>query len=158
MTIAANIGDVAILDFDACFPDSIVGFIPTKCASLEFLFYLFTAMKKEFLKEAPVNTQGNLNIERIGSMFITMPEFAVQQAIVRSIETRSSAIDQVITRAEREIELMREYRARLISDVVTGKVDVRAVDVPELAVGELLPVDEDVEEDENSEETLEAEE
>ncbi len=42
-------------------------------------------------------------------------------------------IDQAITRTQREIELMREYRSRLIADVVTGQVDVRGIDVPEVA-------------------------
>ena len=59
MTIAANIGDVAILDFDACFPDSIIGFVPYNCIDLEYLYYAFFSMKAEFIKEAPVNTQGN---------------------------------------------------------------------------------------------------
>ena len=73
MTIAANIGDVAVLNFEACFPDSIVGFVPTNKVERDFLYYLFRAMKSEFLREAPVNTQGNLNVERIGSKKIPLP-------------------------------------------------------------------------------------
>ena len=67
MTIAANIGDVAVLNFDACFPDSVAGFVPGKNMYRDHLYYLFRAMKSEFLREAPVNTQGNLNVDRIGS-------------------------------------------------------------------------------------------
>ena len=48
MTIAANVGDLAILSFSACFPDSIVGFYPLKGNSADFLYYLFTSMKTEF--------------------------------------------------------------------------------------------------------------
>jgi hypothetical protein len=59
MTIAANIGDVAILDFEACFPDSVVGFVPSARVERDFLYYMFVAMKPELLREAPVNTQGN---------------------------------------------------------------------------------------------------
>ena len=65
MTIAANIGDVAILDFEACFPDSVVGFVPRRNIDRDYLYYLFRAMKAELLREAPVNTQGNLNVDRI---------------------------------------------------------------------------------------------
>jgi type I restriction enzyme S subunit len=125
MTIAANIGDVAILDFDACFPDSIVGFIPDRGVFLDFLFYSFTAMKRELLKEAPINTQGNLNIERIGAMSITLPDYEMQKAIAEAIELDTVEIDKAIIHAKQEINLIREYRTRLISDVVTGKVDVR---------------------------------
>jgi type I restriction enzyme S subunit len=67
MTIAANIGDVAILDFDACFPHSVVGFVPNTNVTREYLYYVFRAMKPELLRKAPVNTQGNLNVDRIGS-------------------------------------------------------------------------------------------
>ena len=41
MTIAANIGDMAILNFDACFPDSIVGFVPRDDVNLNFLYYMW---------------------------------------------------------------------------------------------------------------------
>ncbi|MBF0423345.1 MAG: restriction endonuclease subunit S [Magnetococcales bacterium] len=127
MTIAANIGDVAILDFDACFPDSIVGFVPENDVMLDFLFYSFKTMREELLKEAPVNTQGNLSIERVGAMPIAMPEIAIQRAVVAAIESETENINQAIDRAENEIKLIREYRERLISDIVTGKLDVRDV-------------------------------
>ena len=39
--------------------------------------------------------------------------------------TDTAGIDAAITRARRQIELLREYRTRLIADVVTGKLDVR---------------------------------
>jgi type I restriction enzyme S subunit len=100
-------------------------------------------MKKELLKEAPVNTQGNLNVERIGGMSIPIPDYYTQRALVKNIEELSGQIDQTITRAEGEIELMREYRTHLISDVVTGQVDVRDIEVPDVMEGDLLDLEED---------------
>jgi hypothetical protein len=50
MTIAANIGDMAILNFNACFPDSIVGFLPSKMTDIFFLYHLFSSMKKQFFR------------------------------------------------------------------------------------------------------------
>ena len=130
MTIAANIGDVSILKFNACFPDSIVGFIP-RCASIEYLYFLFLAMKPELLKEAPVNTQGNLNVERIGQMLIPLPEESIQEAIVQKLNILDSLYQKKITIIGEEIATLTEYRTRLISDVVTGKVDVRGIVVAE---------------------------
>ena len=72
-----------------------------------------------------------------------MPSLEEQKSILEFIENESELIDQAITRAEREIELIREYRARLISDVVTGQVDVRGIEVPELAEDDLPALDED---------------
>ena len=125
MTIAANIGDVAILGFDACFPDSVVGFGPSKNLHRDHLYYLFTAMKREFLREAPVNTQGNLNVDRIGSRKIPFPPFSEQASIVGHIDKATADIDAAVVRTRRQIDLMEEYRTRLIADVVTGKLDVR---------------------------------
>ena len=132
MTISANIGDVAVLNFEACFPDSIVGFVPTNKVERDFLYYLFRAMKSEFLREAPVNTQGNLNVERIGSKKIPLPSVDEQVTIVRHLAEVTAHIDAGIELAHRQVGLIGEYRTRLIADIVTGQIDVRhaAVELP----------------------------
>lgn len=126
MTIAANIGEVAVLTFDACFPDSIVGFVPSKEVDRDYLYLVFRCMKAEFMAEAPVNTQGNLNMERIGAMGIPFPSRSEQEMIAKTTEEETASFDTTISRFNREIELLREYRTRLVADVVTGKLDVRA--------------------------------
>ena len=125
MTIAANIGDVAILDLDACFPDSVVGFSPGRNVDRDYLYNVFQSMKTEFLRLAPVNTQGNLNVDRIGAAIVAFPPIAEQTAIAARLNRAADGIDAAIGRARRQIELMEEYRTRLIADVVTGKIDVR---------------------------------
>ena len=143
MTIAANIGDVAVLTFDACFPDSVVGFIPVKEVEQDYLYLVFLCMKPELLQEAPVNTQGNLNVERIGSMGVPLPSIDEQRVIVQNIEEDTRTLITTISRTVREIDLLREYRTRLIADVVTGKLDVReaATQLP-VEIEELESLDE----------------
>jgi len=81
---------------------------------------------------------------KLGTLHLAFPiSFDEQRKILEHIANASRAIDQVVTRAEREIELMREYRTRLISDVVTGQVDVRGIDVPEVAEEELLALEDE---------------
>ena len=53
------------------------------------------------------------------------PPVAEQTAIVRYLDNETSDIDAAIARTHRQIELIEEYRTRLIADVVTGKLDVR---------------------------------
>ena len=134
MTIAANIGSVVVLDFDACFPDSVVGFVPRKRIERDFLYYVFRTMKTELLREAPVNTQGNLNVDRVGSQSIPIPSCDEQQAIVRQIETTTVRLDAAIRHIECGVDLLREFRTRLIADAVAGKLDVRdvAAGLPEI--------------------------
>ena len=56
---------------------------------------------------------------------LPIPPLAEQAAIAAYLEKATAAIDAAVARARRQIELMREYRERLIADVVTGKLDVR---------------------------------
>jgi type I restriction enzyme S subunit len=56
---------------------------------------------------------------------IIQPPVEEQQRIVERIHGETVELDFAIGRLEREIELLREYRTRLVSDVVTGKLDVR---------------------------------
>jgi type I restriction enzyme S subunit len=79
------------------------------------------------LREAPVNTQGNLNIDRIGSMAIALAPADEQQLVVARIEELSASLDVAIAADRREIGLLNEFRTRIIADVVTGKLDVREV-------------------------------
>jgi type I restriction enzyme S subunit len=58
-------------------------------------------------------------------MPIVCPPLDEQIQIIKYIDDAAARVDHAIGQAEREIELMQEYRTTLISDVVTGKVDVR---------------------------------
>jgi len=59
--------------------------------------------------------------------FLPLPPLPEQTAIVEYLDAQTAKIDTAIATSHREIELLREYRTRLIADVVTGKVDVREV-------------------------------
>lgn len=59
---------------------------------------------------------------------IPVPPLTEQTAIMAALDNELAAVDTTISRTEREIELTNEYRTALISDVVTGKIDVRGVD------------------------------
>ena len=124
MTIAANIGDVAILGFNACFPDSVVGFYPKKDVLNDFLYYALKVKRNDFLQSAIVNTQMNLNVERVSSVFIDIPSFSEQKNIVFEIEEHEKYIYNAISKAQKEISSIKEYREALITDLVTGKRSV----------------------------------
>jgi len=54
-----------------------------------------------------------------------MPPRAEQEELLQRIHAETQEVDTASSRLEREIDLLREYRTRLIADVVTGKLDVR---------------------------------
>lgn len=70
--------------------------------------------------------QPGLSVERIRELRLPEPPVEEQNAIAAFIDTETSQIDHVAARTRREIDLIREYRTRLIADVVTGQLDVRA--------------------------------
>lgn len=77
--------------------------------------------------------------------FFVLPPKNEQSEIVDYLDSRCTDIDNMIEALKSEIELITEYRTRMISDVVTGKVDVRDIEVPDIASED---ISEDVVEDE----------
>ena len=72
------------------------------------------------------STVGHFNIPDIGALTIHLPPRGEQDEIVVSITEQTAGLERTIARLESEIDLLREYRARLVADVVAGKLDVRA--------------------------------
>jgi type I restriction enzyme S subunit len=70
------------------------------------------------------STRDKLTQQGMGSIPIQLPPVAEQAAIVSYIDEQTSVLTCAATTADRQIELLREYRTRLIADVVTGKLDV----------------------------------
>ena len=124
ITIAANIGDVAILDLDACFPDSVVGFSPREKIDRDFLYFALGNMKQQFMDSSIKNTQMNLNVERIGSNSICQPPTEEQKCIVEYIEKVEMDTERAIDLQLTQIEKLKEYKATLINSAVTGKIKV----------------------------------
>jgi type I restriction enzyme S subunit len=61
----------------------------------------------------------------MGRISVAVPSIPEQAEALVRIEEESAPLTTAIARLEREIELLREYRTRLMADVVTGKLDVR---------------------------------
>lgn len=70
------------------------------------------------------NREG-LNFQQIRSFELPLPDKKEQSLIFHHIETETKRIDSTISKIEKEIELLAEYRTALISEVVTGKIDIR---------------------------------
>lgn len=125
MTIAANVGDVAILNFDAYFPDSVVGFVPNKNIRTLYLFYVFSAMKDEFIRTAIKSTQLNLNIDRVKETFIPVTLNVNEQCEIENyLESKCAEIDGLIAKKEQLVKELESYKKSLIYEVVTGKREV----------------------------------
>ena len=72
-----------------------------------------------------------INQEELSEIQISFPNYTEQVAIVDFLELRLGKFDQLIDAIENQIIYSIEYRTRLISDVITGRISVRDVVVPE---------------------------
>jgi type I restriction enzyme, S subunit len=133
MTIAgANTAKTAILKFEACFPDSIVGFIPDeKKADLHFVKYSLDVMKHKFLAVTRGATQDNLSLDKLLSFPIPTPPLPVQRRIANIV----SAYDDLIENNQRRIRILEEiarslYREWFVNFRYLGHEKVPFVDSP----------------------------
>ena len=83
------------------------------------------AIAYQFHIEAKGVTRYGLTHAGIQSVNLPLPPLPEQADIVRYLDKATADIDTAISRTRRQIELLQEYRTRLIADVVTGKIDVR---------------------------------
>ncbi|MBW2558312.1 MAG: restriction endonuclease subunit S [Deltaproteobacteria bacterium] len=111
ITIAANIADTAVLAIDACFPDSVIGFIPEKDkADARFVKYLFDAhLQRRYKKFTQGAAQDNLSQGKLLSLQFPVPDIHEQIEIADKI----SAYDDLIDNNRRRIQLL-EQAARLL--------------------------------------------
>ena len=119
ITIAANIGDVAILGIDGCFPDSVVGFKPKTMVERDFLYYSMSSMKRIFLDSSIANAQANLNVDRIGAIAFCIPPRNEQATIINYIAIANRKISDGITIKQAQITALKEYKTCLINAAVT---------------------------------------
>ena len=82
-------------------------------------------------KYVKINTQGNVGMESICKAQIILPSIEEQQKIITLLDEKCSQIDIMIENKQKQIRNLHELKTRLISDVVTGKMDVRNIQIPE---------------------------
>jgi len=122
---------------------------------LDWYYYMLVFMNLNQYSEAAA--QPGISVEKIQNLRTTVPPIGEQEQIAKFIDTETALIDKTIARTEREIELIQEYRTRLVSDVVTGKVDVRSEEIPDFepALADLEAQDDEESEDERVAEGIE---
>lgn len=92
VTIAANIGDTAVLDYPACFTDSVVGLTPKEGINARFLELMMRTHKKHLNDTAPQMAQKNINVEILKPVKIPVPDLETQKTLVAEIEILETKI------------------------------------------------------------------
>ena len=107
ITIAANIGDTAVLDFPSCFPDSVIGLTPHLGTDAWFLELMMRDHKRHLNDIAPQAAQKNINIQILKGLTIPLPPLETQQTIVAEIQAEQALVNanrELISRFEQKIQ------------------------------------------------------
>ena len=119
---------VAINGVDLCLNQDMKAIKPTKDISNKFFYWKLKGLEKEILTIC--NKQGatvdSIEIDDLMDFAWTYPSHDDQTAIIHHIETETARINAKIAKTKRIIELQKEYRTALISEVVTGKIKAAA--------------------------------
>ncbi|HPT87341.1 MAG TPA: restriction endonuclease subunit S [Bacillota bacterium] len=128
----ASIGNLAISRIRACCNQA--------CCCLSeidnrldiiYAYYLFKACKSYWIKKSQGGGQPNISQDIIKQTWLPLPPRAEQFKITHFLCEYESSINKTIDNIQFEIRLLQELRIRLISDVATGQIDVRGIEIPE---------------------------
>lgn len=122
LSIAGSVGKPIITKIKCCIHDGFVCFKNLNCNS-EYLYYVFIA-GEAYKGLGKLGTQLNLNSTIVGNILIPLPSKIEQESIVLFLDEKMRKMDNFINKEKSSIELLKEFKISLISNVVTGKIKV----------------------------------
>lgn len=128
LSIAGTVGKAIITKIKCCIHDGFVWFKNLNYNS-ELLYYIFES-GQPYLGLGKMGTQLNLNTDTVGNIPIPYMSNDEQQQIADYLDKKTAKIDSTINKCKVQIDKLKEYRQALITEVVTGKIDVRGIEIP----------------------------
>ena len=116
-TIAANIGDVGIAEFEAACPDSLVAITPLPFVDKRWLMYELDKRKKDFEKLASPGAQLNINLEKLRPYLLPNPPLPEQRAIAKAL----SDTDALLASLDHLIAKKQGIKQATMQQLLTGK-------------------------------------
>lgn len=115
ITIAANIGDTAILDYPACFPDSLIGMQPKNDnLTLEYINLYFKFIKDYLNDLAPQSAQKNINYQQLSPVPIVIPPLPIQN---KAVEIYKIALNHKEQKEQQAKALLAEIDTYLLNEL-----------------------------------------
>jgi len=123
ITIAANIAETAILDFDACFPDSVIGVVANpKEADVGFIEYLLQSFKARIQAMGKGSAQANINMGTFENERFPFPTVAEQKQIVTRLDSLSKETQRLTSLYERKLVALEALKKSLLHQAFTGEL------------------------------------
>ncbi len=123
--IGATVGKVGLITEPSSSNQQINAIILKKFYNPSFYLFFLASIKEIIIMEASSATLPIFNQTQTKNIIISVPPIEEQNQIVGFIQNQTERIQTISAKTQQEIELLKEYKTALISEVVTGKVDVR---------------------------------
>ncbi|MFD0765805.1 restriction endonuclease subunit S [Mucilaginibacter lutimaris] len=128
----ATIGKVSVVNCEITTNQACCVFYDSDVIINEFLFYWFIINKPQIINLSKGGGQPNISSEALKSLKVPCPNKDEQQQIIDFIKVEEERILNIANKVRNEIDYLKEYKTALISEVVTGKVDIRDEAITEL--------------------------
>jgi type I site-specific deoxyribonuclease len=122
ITIAANIAETAFLGFDACFPDSIVGFSASKAVLPEYIELFIKSTRTKIESYAPATAQKNINLNTLENLIVPYCSLAEQTQIVAILESKLTACDQLAAELSKQVKQAELLKQAVLKAAFSGEL------------------------------------
>ncbi len=123
ITIAANIAETAILEFDACFPDSVIGVVANpKVADVGFIEYLLGSFKARLQLLGKGSAQANINLGTFEHERFPFPPVTEQKQIVDKLDTLAAETQRLASLYQRKLAALDDLKKSLLHQAFSGQL------------------------------------
>ena len=121
--VGANVAETAILDFDACFPDSVIGIIVNdEVADSDYVEYLLQSFKAELKEKGKGTARDNINIGTFANQRFPFPNVKTQKIIVFQLQELSFETQRLETIYRQKLAALNELKQSILQKAFTGEL------------------------------------
>jgi len=123
ITIAANIAETAVLGFDACFPDSVIGVVANPMqADVHFIEYLLQSFKSRIQAMGKGSAQANINLGTFENERFPFPSVAMQRQLVATLDVLRDETQRLESLYQRKLAALDELKQSLLHQAFSGQL------------------------------------
>ncbi len=121
--VGANVGETAILDFDACFPDSVIGVVVNEqAADNEYVEYVLQSFKAILKEKGKGTARDNINLGTFENQKFPFPKLEVQKKIVSTLNNLAEETQRLESLYEQKLAALAALKKSLLHQAFTGEL------------------------------------
>lgn len=123
ITIAANIAETGVLEFEACFPDSVIGMVPAPGrANAYYVEYMLRYFAKDLKLQGKGSAQDNINLATFESAKFPFPPLEQQMAVVDKLDSLETEVASLRSNYRRTLTDLADLRQSLLQKAFSGEL------------------------------------